>query len=104
MRQWQCAQFRSLQSHLPVYSYQPLARMPGRGARTTPVARVIGRSPRLTNPRRMCGGLVDFASKITQAQPTVMRDDKRSGAISATEAVRKKAPATLAHMARGFLP
>src|SRR6516162_7104937 len=79
----QCAQFRSLQSHLRVCSCRALARMPGRGARTTPAARVIAGSTRLTNAKRTCGGLVDFASKITQAQPTAMRDN-RSGAISAS--------------------
>jgi hypothetical protein len=38
---------------------------------------------RLTNAKRTCGGLVDFASKITQARPTAMQDN-RSGAISAS--------------------
>ena len=45
---------------------------------------------RLVNAKRTCGGLVDFASKITQARPTVMRDDKPSGAISAS--VKTKSP------------
>jgi len=86
----QCAQFRSLQSHLRVCSCRALARMPGRGARTTPAARVIAGSTRLTNAKRTCGGLVDFASKITQARPTVMRDDKPGGTISAS--VKTKSP------------
>ena len=76
----QCAQFRSLQSHLPVCSCPALARRPERGARTTPAARVIAGSTRLTNAKRTCGGLVDFASKITQARHTAMQDN-RSGAL-----------------------
>ena len=83
----QCAQFRSLQSHLPVYSCRALARTPmARGARTTAcqAAGAIAVSTRLNNAKRTCGELVDFASKITQARPTVMRDDKCSGAISAS--------------------
>ena len=45
---------------------------------------------RLVNAKRTCGGLVDFASKITQARPTVMRDDKPGGTISAS--VKTKSP------------
>jgi hypothetical protein len=54
-----------------------------RGARTTAcqAAEVIAVSTRLSNAKRTCGGLVDFASK-THSQPMVMRDN-RSGAISA---------------------
>jgi hypothetical protein len=61
---------------------------PGARATACQAAGAIAGSTRLSNAKRTCGGLADFVSK-THSQPMVMRPN-RSGAIRATEAVRRK--------------